>query len=501
MDVMRFRIFLTVLISTLQFQWGWSQTPSSWDEDKVTLHQVQLDSLKLILMDYTNAMELDSLWRSQLVDQTYSKHLENVIKDSLNQRLIIKEVSTDILKERLERLNAKTPFNIEYNESLESVISYFLRREKEGTERLMGLSQFYFPMFEAAFDKYDIPLEMKYLAVVESALNPRAKSRVGATGLWQFMYPTGKAYGLEVTSYVDERMDPIASTEAAAKYLKRLYNMFDDWDLALAAYNSGLGNVSKAIRRSGGETNYWKLRRYLPRETAGYVPSFQAILYLYEYAEQHGFEPQRPKSTYYGTDTIRVKQMITLDQISKVTNTNQELIQFLNPSYKLGIIPYEKDKAYYIRLPYEKSGLFVANEDKIYGYAEAQLAQAEASSKKKTIEDTINYFVKSGDYLGKIAEKYGVGVSQLKDWNNLRGNNLSIGQKLIIYSKADGAVAESQTESSSQETAEFYQVRPGDSLWKISRKFPNLSIEDIKSLNQLKSNQLQPGMKLKISRS
>jgi len=205
----------------------------------------------------------------------------------------------------------------------------------------MGLSKFYFPMFEATLDKYDVPLEMKYLALVESALNPRAKSRAGATGLWQFMYSTGKMYDLDVSSYVDERMDPVASTEAAAQYLKRLYLMFNDWDLALAAYNSGPGNVSKAIRRSGGETNYWKLRRYLPRETAGYVPSFQAMLYMYEYAEEHGFEPQRPKATYYGTDTIRVKKKITLDQIAEVTQTEKEFIEFLNPSYKLGIVPFE----------------------------------------------------------------------------------------------------------------------------------------------------------------
>lgn len=480
----------------------------NWTVNKVEFHKIIGDSLELILEDYQKSMELDSVWRSRLADQSYSQRMETIIKDSLDSKTHVTEVSTEVLKERLAILNAKTPFNIEYNESLESVIGYFLKREKQGTERVMGLSKFYFPMFEATLDKHDVPLEMKYLALVESALNPRAKSRVGATGLWQFMYSTGKMYDLDVSSYVDERMDPVASTDAAAKYLKSLYTMFNDWDLALAAYNSGPGNVSKAIRRSGGETNYWKLRRYLPRETAGYVPSFQAMLYLYEYADEHGFQPERPKSTYFGTDTIKVKQLITLDQVAEVTQTDKEVLEFLNPSYKLGIIPFEKDKSYYIRLPYAKSGLFVANEGNIYGYAETQIAKSEEPLPKNLkADDKINYYVKSGDYLGRIAEKFGVGVSQIRSWNNLRGNNLKIGQRLIIYPRNVNAVVQTEskpkqpsTKSSSSKSSEFYKVKPGDSLWTISKKYPDLSIEDLKSLNQLKSNQLKPGMKLKVSK-
>lgn len=500
-------VFLSV--TALSSSQNPAEVTQKWNVNKVEFHKIIGDSLELILEDYQKSMELDSLWRSQLTDQRYSERMENVIKDSLDSKTLVTEVSTEILKKRLAVLNAKTPFNIEYNESLESVIGYFLRREKEGTERLMGLSKFYFPMFEATLDKYDIPLEMKYLALVESALNPRAKSRVGATGLWQFMYSTGKMYDLDVSSYVDERMDPVASTEAAAQYLKRLYGMFNDWDLALAAYNSGPGNVSKAIRRSGGETNYWELRRFLPRETAGYVPSFQAMLYLYEYAEEHGFQPQQPKSTYYGTDTIKVKKLITLDQVAEVTQTDKELLEFLNPSYKLGIVPFEDNKSYYIRLPYAKSGLFVSNEDKIYGYAEEQIAKAEEPLPKYyKAQDKINYYVKSGDYLGRIAQKFGVGVSQLKAWNNLKSNSLNIGQRLIVYPKNANAVVESNSKASApskdpqgkKEEVEFYKVKPGDSLWTISKKYPDISVEDLKSLNQLKSNQLKPGMTLKISK-
>jgi membrane-bound lytic murein transglycosylase D len=498
---------LFLSLGTICFAQGLKPDLKNQSPQKVELHKIEVDSLELILEDYRQSMKLDSLWRIQLTDQSYSRRLENIIKDSLENNAVITEIPTELLKERLATINAKTPFNIEYNESLESVIGYFLRKEKQGTERLMGLSKFYFPMFEATLDKYDVPLEMKYLALVESALNPQAKSRVGATGLWQFMYSTGKMYDLDVSSYVDERMDPVASTEAAAKYLKRLYYMFDDWDLALAAYNSGPGNVSKAIRRSGGETNYWKLRNYLPRETAGYVPSFQAMLYLYEYADEHGFQPQLPMSTYYGTDTIKVKKLITLDQVAKITQTNKELLEFLNPSYKLGIVPFEENKSYYLRLPYEKSGLFVANEDEIYGFAKEHLVENEESLPKNyKADDKINYYVKSGDYLGRIAEKFGVGVSQIRAWNNLRGNNLNIGQKLIIYPKNVNAVVEAQSKtksakSSAESKPEFYKVKRGDSLWTISRKYPGISVEDLKSINKLNNTQLKPGMKLKVSKS
>src|SRR5690606_8123212 len=253
------------------------------------------DSLEINhLTDDDFASGLDQKWLEEL----YSNHLFDTIYQTIN-KLDYKEVDfpelpTDTLKKRLALLNAKTPFNIAYNPALENVIKTFLKNRRTSFERLMGLSHLYFPMFEHEFDKYNIPLELKYLAIVESALKPRARSRVGATGLWQFMFSTGKMFGLNVSSYVDERCDPIKSTEAAAKYLSKLYEIFGDWDLALAAYNSGPGNVTKAIRRSGGYNNYWNIRAYLPRETAGYVPAFLATMYIFEYAEEHGFFPEKP---------------------------------------------------------------------------------------------------------------------------------------------------------------------------------------------------------------
>ena len=243
--------------------------------------------------------------------------------------------------------------------------------------KLMSLSDYYFPLFEESLDNYNIPLEVKYLAIVESALKPRAKSRVGATGLWQFMFGTGKEYGLNVSSYVDERSDPVKSTEAASKYLAKLYEIFGDWDLALAAYNSGPGNVSKAIRRSGGYENYWNIRPFLPRETAGYLPAFLATMYIFEFAEEHGFNKQRPQYHYVETDTIHIKKMITLDQVSDLLEVPIEELQFLNPSYKLDIIPFIEGEDYTLRLPRSVVGKFVSNEDSIYAFAQSEFDKRE----------------------------------------------------------------------------------------------------------------------------
>jgi len=299
---------------------------------------------KYNFQDNLEAAKYDSLWMKELYDNAalYDDMYDEVTElyddpeDGLKEYLVA--LPTDTLKARLARLNQKTPFNVEYNTSLESVIRSFLKRKSGLIERMITASQFYFPLFEQQLDNYDIPVEMKYLAIVESALNPRAKSRAGAKGLWQFMYGTGKMYKLDVNSYVDERSDPIKSTEAACKYLSKLYDIFGDWDLALAAYNSGPGNVNKAIRRSGGRKNYWNIRRNLPRETAGYVPAFLATMYLFEYAKEHGLAYKRADRPYFITDTVRVKSMITFDQISKMTGVSVKELEVLNPSYKLNIL-------------------------------------------------------------------------------------------------------------------------------------------------------------------
>ncbi|MCK5440299.1 MAG: LysM peptidoglycan-binding domain-containing protein, partial [Maribacter sp.] len=415
-------------------------------------------------------------------------------------------INTDTLKMRLERLNQKTPFNIAYNPSLENVIKSFLVRKRGLMERMLTASQFYFPLFEEHLDNYNIPLEMKYLAIVESALNPRARSRVGAKGLWQFMYTTGRMYKLDVSSYVDERSDPIKSTVAACKYLSKLYEIFNDWDLALAAYNSGPGNVNKAIRRSGGHKNYWNIRRNLPRETAGYVPAFLATMYLFEYAEEHGIKGQKIDRAYFETDTIHVKSLITFDQISELVGVGVEELKVLNPSYKLNIIPYIKGKQYALRLPKVAMGKFVANEEAIYAHVKKELKSKEAPLPQLVkANDRIRYKVRSGDYLGKIAERYGVGVSQIKRWNGLRSNNLRIGQRLTIYprkpyieSKASKTSANAAVNKGAVAGSKVHTVKSGDSLWTISKKYPGISIENLREWNGISGNNLKPGTKLKL---
>jgi len=466
-------------------------------------------SIKEQLKDDEFVAGIDEKWLEEL----YSNSLFDTIYASITsldyETVEYPELSTDTLKARLKRLSAKTPFNVEYNPALESVIKTFLKNRRETLERLMGLSHFYFPMFEYEFDRHDLPLELKYLAIVESALKPRAKSRVGATGLWQFMYTTGKMYGLDVSSYVDERSDPVKSTEAAAKYLSKLYEIFGDWDLALAAYNSGPGNVTKAIRRSGGYENYWNIRNYLPRETAGYVPAFLATMYIFEYAEEHGFNKQKPMFNYVETDTIRIKQMITLDQVSEVTGVDVDALQFLNPSYKLDIIPFVKGENYILRLPREAIGIFVSNEDAIYAYAQSEFDKREKPLPQFFEEDTkLTHKVKSGDYLGKIARKYNVRVSDIKRWNGLRSNDIHIGQRLTIYRKNPGSstttssssISSKTSASSSSKETTYYTVRNGDSLWSIAQKFPGVSVQNIKDWNGISGNKLKPGMKLKISK-
>ena len=469
--------------------------------------KAQIDSVSaLSFLDNDHAASIDEKWLEELYGNDLYDSISKSISELTFEEVDYPELSAETLKARLKVLNTKTPFNVEYNPGLESVIKSYLKNRRESLQRLITLSTYYFPMFEQELDSHDIPLEIKYLAIVESALKPRAKSRVGATGLWQFMYNTGKMYGLDVSSYVDERSDPIKSTEAATKYLSKLYEIFGDWDLALAAYNSGPGNVTKAIRRSGGYQNYWNIRHNLPRETAGYLPAFLATMYIFEYAEEHGFTKAKPEFVYKETDTVRVKQMITLDQVSEVTGVAIEELQFLNPSYKLDIIPYIKDENYTLRLPRNVIGPFVNNENQIYAYAKAEFDKREKplpqffEAESKTI-----YRVRSGDFLGKIARKYGVRVSQIKQWNGLRSNNISIGQRLTIYPSKPYTTQGSTNKPGSSvklnpSNVTYYTVKEGDSLWSISQKFSGVSVQNIKDWNDISGNHLKPGMKLKISK-
>ncbi len=462
-----------------------------------------------IAKDIPEATLIDSLWLQEIYNSPLYDTNQYVIDDTTLVDVQLDELPTELLKERLRVLDNETPFNVEYNKSLENLIKAYLKRRKNSYGTLMSRAQFYFPMFEEQLDRYDIPLEIKYLAIVESALKPRAKSRVGATGLWQFMYQTGKQFDLNVNSYVDERQDPLKATEAACKYLTALYRTFGDWDLALAAYNSGPGNVNKAIRRAGGKRNYWNIRQFLPRETAGYLPAFYATLYIMKHADDHGIVAKKAYINKFETDTIHIKKQLTFEQINKFLDVDIEMLQFLNPQYKLDIIPYRKDKNYYVRLPLYNVGQYISNEKELYAFVDAEEAKREKQL-PQYIEsnDRIRYKVRNGDYLGKIANKFGVSVSSLKRWNGLRSNSLKIGQRLTIYPrKSTSTVASKKPKNQTKKPlpkGEFttYTVKSGDSLWTISKKFSNVSVQNLKDWNDIWSvKTLKPGMKLKIFKS
>lgn len=464
----------------------------------------------LPLPDLEEAKKYDSLWLQELYnnEQEFSALPLEEISPS-GKHTFRESLPTDTLKARLALLNEKTPLNITYNPYLERVIQSFLSNKRKLIQQMITASQFYFPLFEQELDRYDIPLEVKYLAVVESALNPRAQSGAGARGLWQFMYSTGKMYGLEVSNYVDERSDPVLATKAACQYLSSLYAIFKDWNLALAAYNSGPGNVSKAIRRSGGYTNYWNIRAFLPSETAEYLPTFLATLYLFEYAQAHGLQYKKAARPYFETDTVHVKNYLTFEQVATLVGMSIEALEMLNPAYKLNVIPKITGKTYALRLPKSKIGAFVHHEAAIYAYAQKELDALEKPLPQLVaVASQIRYKVKSGDYLGKIAERYGVSVSQIKQWNQLKNTHLHIGQRLIIFPKlipdstqnkryAQQAVV-SPPVTTLAKGAKAYTVQEGDSLWTISRKYPGISVENLREWNGLSGHVLQPGAVLKL---
>ena len=482
------------------------------------ISQVKKDSI-IINKDSVKQNSVETLYTTQEITLIDSLVIENqvqsVFMDEIKEYYISNTDTTDVsntpldvalLKERLILINETTPFHLAYNPALEKIIKSYLKNRRKYYPNFMARAAYYFPMIEKYLDQFDIPLEMKYLALVESALKPKAKSRVGATGLWQFMYPTGKQYNLKVSSYVDERQDPIKATIAACNYLNDLYKIFGDWDLALAAYNSGPGNVSKAIRRSGGYKNYWNIRPFLPRETAGYVPAFYATMYLFTYAQEHGLTGIPPKIHFFETDTILVKKTVSFDQITEQTGIETSMLQLLNPEYKLDIIPYVKNKNYTLRIPTKQVGNFLKNEKALYTLVNSDMAKREKPLPQYfEMDKRIRYRVKNGDYLGKIAYKYGVRVSDIKRWNGLKNNNLRIGQRLSIYPKRLRVPKLSKTSvvtSISKGKPTIYIVKKGDSLWTIARKFEKVSVNQIKKWNNIwDTKNIKPGKRLKIFKS
>ena len=411
-----------------------------------------------------------------------------------------------IYMERIEALARETTIPLTFNTHVKSFIELYANRLRTQSSRMLGLSYVYFPMFEDLLDKYNLPLELKYLAMVESALNPVAGSRAGAKGLWQFMLGTGKDYGLRVTTLLDERYDPMKETVAACQYLQSLYARYEDWFLVLAAYNSGPGTVNKAILRAGGVRNYWAIWPYLPKETRGYVPAFIAVAYVMNFATEHNLYPINPGLLLHGTDTVMVHDYLAFDQVSECVGVPMEDIVFFNPQYTKRVVPASADNPYALRLPMKYALRFVQLEDSIYAYqTKAEVKREKIVDQVKEVSDSFTHVVKKGESLGSIAKKYHVSVSKIKQWNRLRKDTIHVGQKLVIYrsgapmAQAGKTTKSSKSGSQASTTTTTHTVKKGETLSSIGRKY-NCTSDQIKKWNGLKSNNIKVGQKLKIKK-
>ncbi len=468
-------------------------TTSFWQESTA---QDATDSLTVLADDPIMAM-LDSMYTakflegSDLLDERDRKPLEEWMTSETV------EFPDAVYEARLKVLDAATPFHLAFNQPVKNYIHAYTGKNRIKVGRMLGLAEYYFPLFEEMLDLYDLPLEFKYLAIVESALNPTARSRSGAMGLWQFMYRTGKIYDLNSTSYVDERRDPFLATKAACEYFQFLYSMFGDYNMVLAAYNGGPGTLTKAIRRSGGKTDYWEVRPFLPQETRGYVPAFIAVNYVMNYAKEHKIYPEAPDYFFAETDTINVTKRLDLFSLSAVLNIPLDELTFLNPMYRRHVIPPTKG-GYPLVLPKEKIGVFLANEKEIYEMDQENVNLAYANQNNLMAETRKVHTVRYGETLGGIASKYRCQVTELRDWNGIRGNLIREGQRLVVYTQQGTASTTASSNKSGPTPSGYHTVKKGDTLWGIAKN-NGVSVSELLKLNNMSSNAtLKVGSRLKI---
>jgi len=429
----------------------------------------------------------------------------------MNYEYIPAEETPELVADRLACI--QQTIRLPYNSNIHGFINYFTIRNREYTRLMLRRKDLYFPLFEKYLAKYNLPQELKYLSIIESGLNPRAVSRASAAGLWQFMSFTGKYFDLQNDWYFDERMDPEKSTEAACRYLSQLYNMFHDWDLALAAYNSGPGTVRRALHRADGKRSFWEIYKFLPRETRSYVPQFVAIIYAMNYAEEHNMI-ETALELPIPHDTLMIKKYLHIETFAKLTGSCLEEMLQLNPSIRHNAIP-ETGRSYTVRLPIaakielEKDRFRILDSASRVGRKEFELL-AKNKVGGTAGRELMVYRVKNGDVLGSIAMHHSVRVDDLRKWNSIRGNMIRTGQRLNIYvsgsKKSIQGLRQPTTEAIANSaevivlpgTSKTYVVQPGDTLWDISRKFQGVTVEKIKAVNKLKSNKLEVGMKLII---
>lgn len=400
--------------------------------------------------------------------------------------------------DRIAMLDSMTVMNLTFNEHVRSFIRIYAVDRREHTSRIIGLQRTYFPFIEEMLAKYDIPQEMKYLAIVESALNPSAVSHANAKGMWQFIYGTGKMYGLESTAFVEDRFDPYRATEAACRHMRDLYDIYGDWFLVLAAYNSGAGNVNKAIRRSGGKRDYWGIWRWLPRETRGYVPAFIAVNYVMNFYREHNIVPEDPEYLYQDIGEVELQNVVEFDLLEDMVGVSQDELEALNPQYRLGVVPAQKSDPMMLRMPKEYLALFAEKEQALYkaqqekGVAREQLL-ARAGSRGASLQKV--HVVRRGESLGRIARMYRCYVSQLIRWNNLTSSKIYPGQKLLVFGAPD--VVAGSSGSSGSGSVSYHKVSRGQTLGAIARRY-GVSVGNLKRWNGLKGSTIYIGQKLKL---
>ncbi len=477
--------------------------------------QIEKNDEKYILESYEE--NFDSLLSNLFYNKSLKIQNKNFLFDEKKEFVSALDIPDSIFIRRLRSIPSVVPMS--YNDKVRNYIEFYVNRYKKSINVMLSLSQYYFPIFEEILDQAGVPLELKYLTIIESALNPQAVSRMGASGLWQFMYSTGKLYDLRINSLVDERRDPVKSSKAAANYLRDLYGIYKDWTLAIAAYNCGPGNINKAIRRAGGKTDYWEIYEYLPKETRGYIPAYIAATYVMNYYKDHGIYPSSINFPTL-TDTVLIREDIHLGQISEVLGISIEELRVLNPQYKNDIIPGKSD-VYSLKLPVNIIPDYITLKDsivlhKMEDFFPSTTFSSETNSNGGT--EKIYHKVRKGETWASISTHYGVGTPELKKWNKSNSKRPPVGRNLIVYrynpiskmqnQKEDMNVTGNETDASksdtkslnnnSAQTIKKYKVRKGDSLYRIAQA-NSTTVENIIKLNNLgKKPVIMPGQVLRV---